>query len=77
MKLFGPLIFIIFCNDISKICETCKTIMFADDTSVYYSHKNIFKLYNKVWKDLTHLVDYFKANIKHPNLIKALCAKQL
>ena len=35
----GPLIFIIFCNDISKICETFKTIMFADDTSIYYSYK--------------------------------------
>ena len=44
----GPLIFIIFCNDISKICETCKAIIFADDTSIYYSHKNIFKLYEKV-----------------------------
>ena len=43
----GPLIFIIFCNDISKICETCKTIMLADDTSIYYSHKNISKLYEK------------------------------
>ena len=35
----GILNFIIFCNDMSDICETYKTIMFADDTSIYYSHK--------------------------------------
>ena len=69
----GTLIFIIFCNDISKICETCKTIMFADDTSIYYSHKNIFKLYEKVQKDLTHLVDYFKAIKLSLNLRKTIC----
>ena len=44
--------------------------MFADDTSIYYSHKNIFKLYEKVWKDLTHLVDYFKANNLSLNIEK-------
>ena len=69
----GPLIFIIFSNDISKICEICKTVMFADDTSIYYLHKNIFKLYEKVWKDLTHLVDYFKANKLSLNIGKTNC----
>ena len=69
----GPLIYIIFCNDISKICETCNTIMFADDTSIYYSHKNVFKLYEKVQKDLIHLVDYFKANKLSLNIEKTNC----
>ena len=47
--------------------------MFADDTSIYYSHKNTFKLYEKVQKDLTHLVDYFKANKLSLNIGKTNC----
>ena len=35
----GPLLFLIFCNDIYKVVEQCKLILFADDTTIFYSHK--------------------------------------
>ena len=37
----GPLLFLIFCNDIYEVVEQCKLILFADDTTVFYSHKII------------------------------------
>ena len=37
----GPLLFLIFCNDIYKVVEECKLILFSDDTTIFYSHKNI------------------------------------
>ena len=38
-----------------------------------YSNKNIFKLHEKVQKDLTHSVDYLKANKLSLNIGKTNC----
>ena len=35
----GPLLFLIFCNDIYKVVEQCTLILFADDKTIFYSHK--------------------------------------
>ena len=35
-----PLIFLIFCNDLSKHLELISCIQFADDTTLYHSSKN-------------------------------------
>ena len=34
----GPLLFILFCNDIHLVTEHYNAILFADDTAPYYSH---------------------------------------
>ena len=34
----GPLIFLIFTNDLHKQIENCNTILFADDTTLYKTH---------------------------------------
>ena len=57
-----PLLFLIFCNNIYKIVEQCKLIMFADDTTIFYSHKNINYLIWNLIHDLNLLFDLFKAN---------------
>ena len=36
----GPLLFILFCNDIHLVTEHCNFILFVDDTTLYYSHPN-------------------------------------
>ena len=36
----GPLIFLIFNNDLHRVVENCSTILFADDTTLYISNKN-------------------------------------
>ena len=37
----GPLLFNIFCNDLYLNLEYCNIIMFADDITLYASHRNI------------------------------------
>ena len=46
---WGPLLFNIFCNDLYLNIEYCNIIMFADDITLYASHRNIpyLKLYIK------------------------------
>ena len=36
----GPLLFLLFVNDLHKMTEYLDSIMFADSTNLFYSHKN-------------------------------------
>ena len=36
----GPLLFLIFTNDLYRNLENCSAILFADDTTVYKGHRN-------------------------------------
>ena len=37
----GPLLLLVFCNYTYKVVEQCKLILIVDDTTIFYSHKNI------------------------------------
>ena len=43
---------------------------FADDTTVYYSSKNITKIFHKINNDLNSLEDYFMASKLSLNISK-------
>ena len=58
----GPLLFLIFCNDLHLKLEFTKCILFADDTTIYYSNKNVHLLIASIEHDLEILNDWFKAN---------------
>ena len=58
----GPLLFLIFTNDLYKNLEHCSAILFADDTTVYKGHRNLNYLKWCLESDMTNLVDWFRAN---------------
>ena len=58
----GPLIFLIFNNDLHKVVENCSTILFADDTTLYISSKNTTYLKWCIEHDISLLLDWFRAN---------------
>ena len=37
----GPLLFLIFTNDLHLHLQYCQCILFADDTTIYMSHRNL------------------------------------
>lgn len=51
----GPLLFDKFCNDIYLNVEYCKIILFADDTTLYTSHRNTWYLMFEIQHDLENL----------------------
>ena len=53
----GPLIFIIFTNDLYRQIEHSSTILFADDTTLYKSHRNLNYLTWCIEDGLRKLVD--------------------
>jgi hypothetical protein len=69
-SVLGPLLFIIYSNDLpgSLRCTTC--ILFADDTTIYVSGKNITELYKLVNQDIALLAEWFKVNKLSLNISK-------
>ena len=58
----GPLLFLIFCNDLSLNLNYLSCIQFADDTTLYYADKNPDVLKCCVEHDLNIILDWFRAN---------------
>ena len=69
-SVLGPLIFIIFTNDLAFSLKKCNSVLFADDTRVYTSGNNIRVLKDSIKHDLEVLVDWFRANKLSLNLSK-------
>ena len=61
-SILGPLLFILYVNDITNCSKLLKFILFADDTNLFYSHKNMEDFIATTNQELGHLSDWFKAN---------------
>ena len=68
----GPLLFLIFTNDLYKNLDHCNAILFADNTTVYKGHRNKNYLRWCIETDLKKLTDWFKANKLTVNINKTV-----
>ena len=69
----GPLIFIIFTNDLYRQLQYCKSLLFADDTTIYKSHRHLNYLTWCIEEDLNRLTQWFRINKLTLNLDKTVC----
>ena len=77
--VLGPLLFIVYANDLPRRLNLTKSILFADDTTVYLSSKNFTYLYATMNNELLNLTDWFRANKLSLNISKTnyiLCTYQ-
>ena len=68
----GPLLFLLFTNDLYLHLQYCKCILFADDTTLYVSHSNRNYIESCIQQDLSTLQDWFCANKLTLNLNKTV-----
>ena len=71
-SILGPLLFLLYINDMSKISKLLYFILFADDTNILYSNRDIWQLMNIVNSELKNLSDWFKANKLSLNIKKPI-----
>ena len=71
----GPLLFILFTNDIHKLPLYSRLILFADDTTLYCHHKSKQFLKYMLIHDMELLLDWFKANLLSLNMEKTTMIK--
>ena len=51
-SILGPLLLLIYANDSNRASDILDPTMFADDTNLFYSHKDIKKLFHRVNTEL-------------------------
>ena len=68
----GPLIFLIFVNDMQMHLTEVESIQFADDTTILFSHRNEIYLQYCIERELSTLSDWFKANKLTLNVDKSV-----
>ena len=67
----GPLLFLIYINDISNICKSNELILFADDTNIFVKGKSKQEVYIEANMILKKLSIYTMLNKLHVNLEKS------
>ena len=69
-SILGPIFFLLYINDIANVSKLVDLILFADDTSIFFSHKDLNYLNNVVNRELRKLSDWFIVNKLSLNLTK-------
>ena len=72
-SILGPLLFLIYINDMVNVSPTLFFILFADDTNLFTSGKNLKILYNTLNDELKKVVDWLSANKLSLNVKKTHC----
>ena len=69
-SVLGPLLFILYINDICNISSDGKLVLFADDTNIFVAANSISKVYEIANRVLKAISNYMKVNLLHINVKK-------
>lgn len=69
-SILGPLLFLLYVNDIQSVTQQGHPILFADDTNIIYSHKQLATLCTLANSELDSISNWFIANKLTVNIDK-------
>ena len=69
-SILGPLLFLLYVNDLSKASTLVFSILFADDTNMFLTGKDPNILVKTMSQEMNHVVDWLKLNKLSLNLSK-------
>ena len=69
-SILGPLLFLLYINDLCNISHLLQKKLFADDTNLFYSHKSSIELFQNMNMELEKLVLWFRLNKLSLNIDK-------
>ena len=61
-SILGPLLFVLYVNDLKNASSVLNPIMFADDTNLFYTHSIIQKLFSTMNEELASINQWFTSN---------------
>lgn len=66
-SMLGPLLFILYINDLPNCLNSCHCVLYADDTTITSSDKSIDGLTSKLDTDLANVVNWCRNNCLYIN----------
>ena len=69
-SIIGPILFLFYINDLPNVSKLLKTVLFADDTTLFLSHDSSNSVYNDINGELCKFSEWFNANRISVNLDK-------
>ena len=69
-SILGPLLFLLYINDLSTSSNILKFVLFADDTNIFFSGKDLCTISTILNTELEKISTWLKANILSLNLDK-------
>ena len=69
-SILGPLLFLIFINDIPNVIKHGKISMYADDTTLYVSDKDVNVISKKLTEDIRAITTWLRMNTLFLNIDK-------
>ena len=69
-SILGPLLFLLYINDIASVSSILFCTLFADDTTLFYSSKNLQELSDVVNNELSQMIEWLNANRLSLNINK-------
>ncbi len=70
-SILGPLLFIIYINDLIYLSNYSNMLLYADDTNILFSHSDLDQLVDHVNSELCNISSWFKANKLSLNIDKS------
>src|SRR5688572_5355178 len=67
----GPLLFLLYINDLPNASAVLKLILFADDTNAFCSHDSLTRLVEIIYTELNILAEWFRTNRLSLNIKKS------
>ena len=69
-SILGPMLFLMYINDLCSICKYTTPILFADDTNLFSSGKDLKVIENHVNDELSNISEWLKVNKLSLNINK-------
>ena len=69
----GPILFVLYINDLPSILKYCSCTIYADDVTLYASNSNIIAAQRYLQFDINSLVQWFSQNKLLVNPNKSSC----
>ena len=69
-SVLGPLLFIIYVNDIQHVVPNCAIKLFADDINIFLHNSSLHRLVSDAQMTVDLLTEWFRANMLSVSLTK-------
>ena len=69
-SILGPLLFLVYINDLTNVSKIFNSILFADDTSLFHTGKTPDNIVKEINNEIPYIISWFNANELFLNLGK-------